>query len=287
MLVATLHLALAMAATATPTTSRAPEAPASARAEVEPTAAPAVPEASAPLQGPMPPPEIPAPPEPEPEPLARPSTPVDAASMAEPPDPLVLRMVVTSGVLGGLGLACKIIGTSWAVRSARANDGNAQTTVPSAESDSPVGGDPVFIPPMLDRLPDIAAITLLTSSVVVLGTGMVVHGRGTARRDVANGRPYDRRKIGSMLGLGWGAVGLGAASLVTALTLEHDTHPRAIAAREIGTWTAIAAVFSGVGLASYGSGYRIARSELDRGPRARMAPMLSRQLVGVGISGGF
>jgi hypothetical protein len=274
MLVAALRLALAMAPAATATAPQVPEDPASARAAVEPLSvsrpSPS-PGASIPSEGTSP---------------ARATT----SAVAKTPEPyprIAIGLFVSGGLIGATGLTFKVIGTSLAVSAAKEADRDATAT--ARESDLPEDGDPFFGPSM-DLLAIIVAAPLVTSS-ALLGSGMHVHGRWAAHRDHVERRPHVRRKANLMLGLGWSAIGLGIVSFATTRVTfpppSATTHGRVTAIRELGWWTAIAGVFGGAGMAGYGVGYSIARDELDRRIQARIAPMLSRQLVGVGVSGRF
>lgn len=285
MLVTTLGLSLAMAPSATPT---APAATTPPQAMVEPAAVPvqtpavSEPPTRSPATDPSTSTVEPSAVAPL-EPLAplgvepRPSS--EGAEAIELPRWRGTGLFVASGILGLAGLSTKLGGTVVGVREAREID---RTGVLPFCIDFCGGGGIIA---------NMAATPLIMTSEALLSGGLSRYGRWAAHRDVANGIPHDRRKTGLMIGLGLGAIGIGFASwLATRFTFQDaDTYVGKVAVRELGWWTSIAAVYGGMGVLGYGAGYGNARWQLSLPSRfrAHVAPVLTRQLAGVGVSGRF
>jgi hypothetical protein len=261
MLAATFRLALAMAMA--PPTPRESEAPATARTEAEP-------DVEAPLRTTSPR-----------------STPVETAR--EPvPHPELERpvsrgvgLLATGSALGGLGFTIMFFATARSVSSAKDADREAARE-PSEFPDESFGPD------FDGTIAHIIAAPLLVTSAGLLTAATSLVGKSAAYDDVAAGRPYPRG-TNVMIGAGAGAVALGTATIITTRLADGlaSTHLRAATMREAGLWTGTAAILAGAGLLGYGVTYRVNRTMLDRAFQAQVAPVISRELVGVGVSGRF
>jgi hypothetical protein len=302
MLACLIQLSLALAPAAAPTPAPAPseitepangpvvpESPstppaprsdaATAPTEAEPAEPEATPSGSAP-QTPAPAPLAPAPT--VVAPLAPASSPLGSA--ASPPAALEvppprfrgIGLFVAGGVLGAVGLPFKIIATS--------SDSRVAREIDSGTYDPDVCVESCYV----GFLFNIVSMPLLVTSAGLLGGGLSMHGRWAAHRDATRGLTRARRTR-LMTGLGVGAIGAGLATFLgTRLTLRSTTTDgQYIARRELGWWTLTAGLYAGAGLIGFGQGYEAGRRKLPRRVQAQVAPLLSPQLVGLGVAGRF
>jgi hypothetical protein len=251
-------------------TEAEPETPATTPATTPPDSAPQTP-APAPLAAPT----VVAPLAPASSPLGSATAP--AATLEVPPPRFRgIGLFVAGGVLGAVGLPFKIIATSSDARVAREID--------SGTYDPDVCVESCYV----GFLFNIVSMPLLVTSAGLLGGGLSMHGRWAAHRDATRGLTGARRTR-LMTGLGVGAIGAGlAAFLGTRLTLRNTTTDgQYIARRELGWWTLTAGLYAGAGLLGYSLGYEAGRRKLPRRVQAQVAPLLSPQLVGLGVTGRF
>jgi hypothetical protein len=301
MLACLIQLSLALAPAAAPTPAPAPSEmtePADGPVAAEPSSTPPVPGSDvAPIEAepeaePVATPPASAPQTPAPAPLAPAPTVVvplapassplgstasPAATLEAPPPRFRgIGLFVAGGVLGAVGLPFKIIATSSDTRLAREID--------SGTYDPEVCVEGCYV----GFLFNIVSMPLIVSSAGLLGGGLSMHGRWAAHRDATRGLTGARRTR-LMTGLGVGAIGAGlAAFLGTRLTLRNTTTDgQYIARRELGWWTLTAGLYAGSGLLGYSLGYEAGRRKLPRRVQAQVAPLLSPQLVGLGVAGRF
>lgn len=288
MLATVLQLTLALVPVVTPAVAPEAAPPGETAAAALGDPPPPVPEAPPPaVAGPE---AAPAPAATSPSPAPTPAASVAAPSAMEAPptdtppaSPAIelpgrrgVAAFVFGGALGVGGLALKI--------AAAENDVNFARTVDAGVEPMCIefcSGGPVL---------NIIATPLLMSSVILVGSGMNLHGRWAAHRDVAKGRPpHSRRTTALMIGLGFGAVGAGVASWIASRVAmgATTTEMQRVAVRELGWWTAIAGVYAGAGTASYGLGYRAGQRKLERRRQVGVAPLLAPQTVGLGMAGRF
>lgn len=277
MFVAALRLVLAVAPAA------APQAPATV--EVDPEIVPGCPQPASVKDGATQSvetgtpsrrgPPTPVAPHPPPPLRAFGAEPETFRPLVELPRQRGIGLFVSGGVLGVVGISFKIAGARANLSLARASDRT--------------GTEIVCFEPCGGFLSNIIATPFLITSAPLLGGGAHMLGRWVSYRDAAMRRPIDRRKTALMIGMGFGAIGVGVASWITGrLTFRKAaTNTGEVAIYELGWWTAIASVYGGAGLVGYGSGYRRARRELWLELCDRVAPLLSSELVGVSLSGRF
>jgi hypothetical protein len=230
--------------------------------------APPVAPVAEPAVAPLPPSAAPAPsPDPEPSP----------APELEPPRYRGIGMFVTSGLLGAVGFPFKIIATSSDTREARDIDRGV--------SDPDVCVESCYV----GFLFNVISAPLLVTSAGLLGGGMTMHGRWAAHRDAGRGRLHRARRSHLMIGLGLGAIGAGVGAFIgSRFALRNaDFESQYVARRELGWWVGLTGVYAGAGLTGYGVGYEGARNKLPVRVQARVSPMLSPQVVGLGVSGRF
>lgn len=271
--VAALQLALALSPGATP----APPAPTEAVAAPAPAV---VATSSADI------PAGPAEPGPTPPSIVAPLAPAPLVFGASQPSPTPeiqpprlrgIGMFVTGGLIGTVGLPFKIIAATSDMR--RAGEIDRGLEDPSV----------CFEICYVGFAFNIISAPLLVTSAGLIGGGMTMHGRWAAHRDAARGLPHDTRRTRLMIGLGFGAIGAGIGAFVASrfAMANAQSEGQWVARRELGWWAALAGLYGGAGVAGYGVGYRAGRRKLDRRLQAGIAPMLSPQLVGLGMAGRF
>lgn len=255
---AALQLALALSPGATPMPP-ALEATAPAPVTVAPVAPPSI---VAPLA---------------PAPLAPGASQPSASPEIQRPRFRGIGMFVTGGLIGTVALPFKIIATTSDMR--RAGEIDRGLEDPSV----------CFEICYVGFAFNIISTPLLVTSAGLIGGGMTMHGRWAAHRDAARGLPYDARRTRRMIGLGFGAIGAGIGAFVASrfAMANAQSEGQWVARRELGWWAALAGLYGGAGVAGYGVGYRAGRRKLDRRLQASIAPMLSPQVVGLGMAGRF
>jgi hypothetical protein len=281
MLAAAIQLALALS----PGPSVAPETtpPAEAVTVPQPAEVPmpaALAEPAAPIVAPVAPAPVVAPVEPvEPSPAFE----APAAVFGVPTPEIELPrfrgigMLVSGGLVGLVAIPLKITAT--------AADVGQAASIDRGESDP----DPCIEICYAGSIINVLSLPLHMTSAGLLGGGTTMYGRWAAHRDAARGRAFATRRARIMMGVGFGALGAGLTAFVASRLTLHDTatESQSVARRELGWWGALAGLYVGSSLAGYGVGYLGGQRHVERRLQASVTPMLSPQLVGLGVSGRF
>lgn len=307
MLAAALHLALAVISTAhitqvppeahveatTPATTEAEPSSISAapvpapsdaqpvEAAPAPTPAPSDAQVVAPVGAPSPAAVAPIGPTAAPDPAVAPLSPDGVPEIPTPelPRPRFrgIGFFVTGGLFAAVGMPFKIIATSSDTREARDIDRGV--------SDPSVCIEFCYV----GTLFNVISAPLLVTSAGLFGGGMTMHGHWAAHRDASRGGLRSARRSHLMMGLGFGAIGAGIGAFIASRYAMRtaESEGQYVARRELGWWTLTTALYAGSGLAGYGVGYEAGRRKLAHRVQAQLAPMLSPQLVGLGVAGRF
>jgi hypothetical protein len=212
------------------------------------------------------------------------TAPMQAPVEAAPPIPAPRRrgigLFIAGGILGAVGLPLKIVATTSDTSTAREYDAGLIDPDDCVES--------CYAGPLFNV---ISAPLLITSASLVSG-GLSLHGRWAAHRDVARRRPPYLLRTRLMTGLGAGLIVAGVATFIGSRFALQGPHASASASgfvsiRELGWWSAVIGIYGGAGLVGYGTGYRAGRRTAEPKRQAQVAPLVSPQLMGVGVSGRF